>query len=164
MKHDNNGKWTDSNRNEESLAVFWFMFISINHQSTLFLYLYWMKWNGMEWIILEWSDEAFGNDKCSKYTKCQSSYNWNDQNWIRLLWFHINAENGSIESIENYTHGNNPFTQNQNGIEIDISKSFHILNCESLKYIHINTNRGCSLNNSRNNSFVIEGIDMILNI
>ena len=94
--------FTDSNRNEESLAVFWFMFISINHQSTLFLYLYWMEWNEMEWIILEWSDEAFGNDKCSKYTKCQSSYNWNEQNWIWLLWFNVNAKNGSIESIENY--------------------------------------------------------------
>ena len=70
---------------------------------------------------------------------------------------------GVLNQLKTIHIGNNSLTQNQNGIEIDISKSFHILNCESLKYIHINTNRGCSLNNSRNNSFVIEGIDMILN-
>ena len=75
---------------------------------------------------------------------------------------------GVLNQLKTIHIGNNPLTQNQNGIEIDIeidiSKSLHILNCESSEYIHIYTNRGCSLNNSRINSFVIEGINMILNI
>ena len=71
---------------------------------------------------------------------------------------------GVLNQLKTIHIGNNSLTQNQNGIEIDVSKSFHILNCESLKYIRINTNRGCSLNNSRINSLVIEGINMILNI
>ena len=70
---------------------------------------------------------------------------------------------GVLNQLKTIHIGNNPFTQNQNGIEIDISKSLHILNCESSECSHIYTNRGCSLNNSRINSFVIEGIDMILN-
>ena len=70
---------------------------------------------------------------------------------------------GVLNQLKTIHIGNNPLTQNQNGIEIDISKSLHILNCESSECSHIYTNRGCSLNNSRINSFVIEGIDMILN-
>ena len=70
---------------------------------------------------------------------------------------------GVLNQLKTIHIGNNSLTQNQNGIGIDISKSFHILNCESSECIHIYTNRGCSLNNSRINSFVIEGIDMILN-
>ena len=84
--------------------------------------------------------------------------------------------------------GINSFTQNKNSCGDDKSKSFHILNCESLESIeigeysfsdfggefelknlpqlqsiHIGTveNESCNFFNS---SFVIRGIDMILNI
>ena len=84
--------------------------------------------------------------------------------------------------------GNNSFTQKKNGSGEDKSKSFHILNCESLKSIQIGE---CSFNDfggefelknlpqlqsiqigtigssSRNfygSSFVIRGIELILNV
>ena len=84
--------------------------------------------------------------------------------------------------------GSNSFTQTKNSYGYDKSKSFHILNCESLESIqigrysfsdfggefelknlpqlqsiHIGTveNESCNFFNS---SFVIRGIDMILNI
>ena len=59
--------------------------------------------------------------------------------------------------------GNNSFTQEKNGSGNDESKSFHILNCESLESIQIGT-IGSESNNFYNSSFVIRGINMILNI
>ena len=84
--------------------------------------------------------------------------------------------------------GSNSFTQKKNGAGIDKSKSFHILNCESLESIQIgeysfsdfagdfelknlpqlqSIQIGTIESGSRNfqdSSFVIRGIDMILNI
>ena len=84
--------------------------------------------------------------------------------------------------------GNNSFTQNKNSFGDDESKSFHILNCESLESIQIGPfsfsdyagefelknlpqlqsiqigTIGSISNNFSNSSFVIRGIDVILNI
>ena len=84
--------------------------------------------------------------------------------------------------------GNNSFTQKIYGTRDDKSKSFHILNCESLKFIHIgefsfsdyggefelknlpqlqSIEIGSIGSDSRNfyySSFVIRGIELILNI
>ena len=79
--------------------------------------------------------------------------------------------------------GKNSFTQNKNSYGNDKSKSFHILNCESLKSIQIgeysfNDYGGefelknlpqlqsiqMSSYNFYNSSFVIRGINMIMNI
>ena len=84
--------------------------------------------------------------------------------------------------------GSNSFTQKKNGYGDDKSKSFHILNCESLESIEIgeysfsdyagdfelknlpqlqSIQIGTIGSDSRNflySSFVIRGIDMILNI
>ena len=85
--------------------------------------------------------------------------------------------------------GNKSFTQFKNGWGDDSSKSFHILNCESLESIQIGEysfsdfagefelknlpqlqsiqigSIGCNnSNNFYNSSFVIRGIDLILNI
>ena len=85
--------------------------------------------------------------------------------------------------------GNNSFTQKKNGKGDDSSKSFHILNCESLEsiqigrysfsdyagefelknlpqlqFIQIGTIGNDSYNFSNNSSFVIRGIELILNI
>ena len=84
--------------------------------------------------------------------------------------------------------GNNSFTQHKNSYGNDKSKSFHILNCESLESIQIGEYSfsdfggefelknlpqlqsiqigtiGIDSYNFRYSSFVIRGIDMILNI
>ena len=84
--------------------------------------------------------------------------------------------------------GNNSFTQKKNGWGNDESKSFHILNCESLESIQIGKYSfsdfggefelknlpqlqsiqigtiGSDSNNFRYSSFVIRGIELILNI
>ena len=84
--------------------------------------------------------------------------------------------------------GNNSFTQNKNDYGNDQSKSFHILNCESLESIEIGEYSfsdfagefelknlpqlqsiqigtiGSKSNNFYSSSFVIRGIEMILNI
>ena len=84
--------------------------------------------------------------------------------------------------------GNKSFTQNKNSWDYDKSKSFHILNCESLESIQIGEYSfsdfggefelknlpqlqsiqigtiGSDSDNFCYSSFVIRGIDMILNI
>ena len=84
--------------------------------------------------------------------------------------------------------GNNSFTQKKNSGGNDSSKSFHILNCESLESIQIGEYSfsdfagdfelknlpqlqsiqigtiGRESNNFRNSSFEIRGIELILNI
>ena len=84
--------------------------------------------------------------------------------------------------------GNYSFTQEKNGNGIDKSKSFHLLNCESLKSIQIGEYSfsdfagefelknlpqlqsiqigtiGSDSNNFYYSSFVLRGIEMILNI
>ena len=88
-----------------------------------------------------------------------------------------------LNRLKSIKIGNNSFTQNKNSYGNDPSKSFHILNCESLKSIEIgeysfndyggefelkNLSQLQSIQmgsyNFYNNSFVIRGIDMILNI
>ena len=84
--------------------------------------------------------------------------------------------------------GNNSFTQKKNSWGNDSSKSFHILNCESLEFIEIGKYSfsdfagkfelknlpqleyiqigtiGSTSNNFNHSSFVIRGIYMIMNI
>ena len=93
-----------------------------------------------------------------------------------------------LNQLKTIKIGNNSFTQRKNGWRIDESKSFHILNCESLKSIQIGEfsfsdfagdfelknlpqlrsiqigTIGSDSYNFRCSSFVIRGIDMILNI
>ena len=93
-----------------------------------------------------------------------------------------------LKSLTTLLVGSNSFTQKRNWYGNDKSKSFHVLNCESLKSIqigeysfsdfagefelknlpqlqsiHIGTIRGCSYNFCYS-SFVIRGIELILNI
>ena len=93
-----------------------------------------------------------------------------------------------LDRLKTIKIGNNSFTQNKNGYGNDESKSFHILNCESLESIQIGQ---CSFSdfagefelknlpqlqsihigsigswscNFYYSSFVIRGIELILNI
>ena len=93
-----------------------------------------------------------------------------------------------LNQLKSLKIGNNSFTQKKNCDGIDKSKSFHILNCESLKSIQIGKysfsdfggdfelknlpqlqsiqigtigSESCNFNA---NSFVLRGIDIILNI
>ena len=93
-----------------------------------------------------------------------------------------------LDRLKTIKIGNNSFTQHKNSYGNDKWKSFHILNCESLKFIHIgefsfsdfggefelnnlpqlqSIQIGTIGNDSSNffySSFVIRGIDVILNI
>ena len=93
-----------------------------------------------------------------------------------------------LNRLKSIKIGYNSFTQNTNSYGNDSSKSFHILNCESLESIQIGTysfsdyggefelknlpqlqsiHIGNSLNNSYNfyySSYMIRGIELILNI
>ena len=93
-----------------------------------------------------------------------------------------------LNQLKTIKIGNNSFTQKKNGGGNDNSKSFHILNCESLESIQIgeysfsdfggefelknlpqlqSIQIGTSGSESRNfysSSFVIRGIELILNI
>ena len=98
--------------------------------------------------------------------------------------FKIDGLNG----LKTIKIGNNSFTQNKNNYGNDESKSFHILNCESLESIQIGQYSfsdfagefelknlpqlqsiqigiiGKYSNNFYSSSFVIRGIELILNI
>ena len=93
-----------------------------------------------------------------------------------------------LNRLKSIKIGENSFTQKKNSYGNDSSKSFHILNCESLESIQIGTysfsdyggefelknlpqlqsiHIGNSLNNSYNfyySSYMIRGIELILNI
>ena len=126
-------------------------------------------------------DQAFGNSK--EYCL----YNLNSFDIIEIG----NDCFGSVQTfkidglnrLKSIKIGRNSFTQNKNSYGNNSSKSFHILNCESLKSIQIgeysfNDFGGefelknlpqlqsiqMSSHNFYNNSFVIRGINMILNI
>ena len=93
-----------------------------------------------------------------------------------------------LNRLKSIKIGNNSFTQKKNGGGNDESKSFHILNCESLESIRIGEysfsdfaggfelknlpqlrsiqigSIGSKSNNFYHSSFVIRGIELILNI
>ena len=93
-----------------------------------------------------------------------------------------------LNRLKSLKIGNNSFTQHKNDCENDKSKSFHILNCESLESIQIDIfsfsdyggefelknlpslqsieigSIGSDSCNFYYNSFVIRGIELILNI
>ena len=93
-----------------------------------------------------------------------------------------------LNRLKSLKIGNNSFTQHRNGSGDDKSKSFHILNCESLESIEIGEysfsdfggefelknlpqlqsiqigSIGRGSNNFYGSSFVIRGFDLILNI
>ena len=126
-------------------------------------------------------DQAFGNSK--EYCL----YNLNSFDIIEIG----NDCFGSVQTfkidglnrLKSIKIGKNSFTQNKNSCGNDKSKSFHILNCESLESIEIRSNSfsdyggefelknlpqlqsiQMSSYNFYNSSFVIRGINMILNI
>ena len=105
-----------------------------------------------------------------------------------MFWISTNIPNRWIESIENYQNRNQFIYSKQEYYGNDQSKSFHILNCESLESIQIGeysfsdfggefelknlphlqsiqigTIKSISCN-FYHSSFVIGGINMILNI
>ena len=93
--------------------------------------------------------------------------NW-DVSWLLNLES-IEIGNDCFESVETFEIdglnrlktikiGKNSLTQKKNSYGNDESKSFHILNCESLESIQI------GICNFRNSSFVVRGIELILNI
>ena len=93
-----------------------------------------------------------------------------------------------LNRLKSLKIGNNSFTQNKNSYGYDLSKSFHILNCESLESIQIGRYSfsdfggkfelknlpqlqsiqigtvGSDSYNFSYSSFVIRGIELILNI
>ena len=93
-----------------------------------------------------------------------------------------------LNRLKTVNIGSNSFTRKKNWYGYDKSKSFHILNCESLESIQIGENSfsdfggdfelknlpqlqsiqigttGSTSRNFQDSSFVIRGIDMILNI
>ena len=93
--------------------------------------------------------------------------------------FHIEG----LNRLKTIKIGNKSFTQNKNSLEYDESKSFHILNCESLESIEIGEysfsdyagdfelknlpqlqSIQIGLSSFYSRSFVIRGIELILNI
>ena len=122
-------------------------------------------------------------------------FDFSQFNWLRSIEIGSNCF-GSVKTFEinglnrlhTLTIGNNSFTQQKNGYGNDKSKSFHILNCESLESIEIgeysfsdfggefelknipqlqSIQIGTVRSDSNNfccSSFVIRGICLILNI
>ena len=112
------------------------------------------------------------------------SFNQSIHLLVRLSFRKING----LNRLKTINIGNNSFTQKKNSNGNDASKSFHILNCESLESIQIGKYSfsdfagefelknlpqlqsiliGSIRNESRNfynTSFVIRGIELILNI
>ena len=68
-----------------------------------------------------------------------------------------------LDRLKSIKIGINSFTYKKNSGEYYFLKSFRILNCESLESIQIGT-FGRYSNNFHNNSFVLRGIELILNI
>ena len=68
-----------------------------------------------------------------------------------------------LDRLKTIKIGINSFTQNKNIEGNDGSKSFHILNCKSLESIQIGSIESNSYNFTYS-SFVIRGIELILNI
>ena len=122
-------------------------------------------------------------------------FDFSQFNWLRSIEIGSNCF-GSVQTfkidglnrLKTIKIGNNTFTQKKNSATDDESKSFHILNCESLESIQIGEYSfndfggefelknlpqlqsiqigtiGSESNNFCWSSFVIRGIEMILNI
>ena len=136
-------------------------------------------------IIPGWacSDKEFTIFDFSRYTLVES-IEIGDESFGSVKTLEIDG----LNRLKTIKIGNNSFTQEKNDYGNDESKSFHILNCESLEsiqigrysfsdfggefelknlpqlqFIHIGT-IGSDSFNFPNSSFVIQGIDLILNI
>ena len=146
----------------------------------------------------KWSDVSLQVTDLTISSNCCNDLNALDLNrfkWLRSIEIG-NECFGSVKTFEidglnrlkTIKIGNNSFTQKKNSDGNDVSKSFHILNCESLKSIQIgeysfsdfagefelknlpqlqSIQIGKIGSNSYNfcySSFVIRGIELILNI
>ena len=131
-------------------------------------------------------DQAFGNSKeyCLYNLNSLEEIEIGDDCFESVQTFKIDG----LNRLKTIKIGNNSFTQKKNSYGNDQSKSFHILNCESLESIEIgrysfsdfagefelknlpqlqSIQIGTIGSNSGNfwySSFVIRGIEMILNI
>ena len=146
----------------------------------------------------KWSDVSLQVTDLTISSNCCNDLNALDLNrfeWLRS----IEIGNDCFESVKTFKIdglnqlktikiGNNSFTQKKNSYGNDKSKSFHILNCESLESIHIGEYSFSDFGgqfklknlpqlqtiqigtikkdswNFRYSSFVIRGIELILNI
>ena len=147
---------------------------------------------------VKWSDVSLQVSDLTISSNCCNDLNALDLNrfeWLRS----IEIGDECFESVKTFKIdglnrlktikiGNNSFTQKKNSYGNDESKSFHILNCESLEFIQIGEfsfsdfagnfelknlpqlqsiqigTIGSESNNFYLSSFVIRGIEMILNI
>ena len=131
-------------------------------------------------------DKAFGNSKeyCLHNLNSLGTVEIGDECFGSIQTFRIEG----LNQLKTIKIGNNSFTQENNSYGSDKSKSFHILNCESLKSIEIgeysfvdfagefelknlpqlqSIQIGTVRSDSNNfccSSFMIRGIYMILNI
>ena len=136
-------------------------------------------------ILPNWScnDNSYTIFDFSRFTLLESIEIGNDSFGL-VSTFQIDG----LNQLKTIKIGVNSFTQRKNGYGKDASKSFHILNCESLESIEIGQYSfsdfegefelknlpqlqsiqigtiGTESNNFYWSSFVIRGIDMILNI
>ena len=146
----------------------------------------------------KWSDVSLQVSDLTISSNCCNDLNALDLNrfkWLRSIEIGNDCF-GSVKTfkidglnrLKTIKIGNNSFTQSKNSFRDDASKSFHILNCESLKSIQIGQfsfsdfagefelknlpqlqsiqigTIGSESDNFHDSSFVIRGIDVILNI
>ena len=130
-------------------------------------------------------DKAFGNSKeyCLHNLNSLGTVEIGDECFGSIQTFRIEG----LNQLKTIKIGNNSFTQEKNSYGNDSSKSFHILNCESLESIQIGEysfsdfggefelknlpqlqsiqigTTGTDSWNFCNSSFVIRGIELILN-
>ena len=131
-------------------------------------------------------DKAFGNSKeyCLHNLNSLGTVEIGNDCFGSIQTFRIEG----LNQLKTIKIGNNSFTHKKNGYGNDKSKSFHILNCESLKSIQIGEYSfsdfggdfelknlpqlqsiqidaiGSKSRNFFKSSFVIRGIELILNI
>ena len=146
------------------------------------------KWSD---VSLEVTDLTISSNCCNDLNSLDlNRYKWlrsieiGDDCFVSVKTFQIDG----LNRLKTIKIGYNSFTQKKNGYGIDKSKSFHILNCESLKSIQIGEfsfsdfggdfelknlpqlqsiqigTIGSSSYNFYYGSFVIRGIELILNI
>ena len=130
-----------------------------------------------------WNDRDYTIFDFSRFTEVES-IEIGDDCFGSVKTFKIDG----LNQLHTINIGNNSFTQGKNSYGNDKSKSFHILNCESLKSIEIGEYSfsdfagefelknlpqlqsiqigtiGSDSFNFRYSSFVIRGIELILNI
>ena len=144
-----------------------------------------MEWTATSIVLPNWTcnDKNYTIFDFSRFTQVESIEIGNDC-FVSVETFKIDE----LNRLKTIKIGKNSFTQDKNNDGYNESKSFHILNCESLKSIQIGRYSfsdfagdfelknlpqlrsiqigtiGSDSSNFYFSSFVIRGIDMILNI